>query len=507
MNPTSLSSRPHIVVSRELTQKQILGCLRSDSNCSCFRISAYHALQKQYSLFSLEIHMDNGGAPSSGVTERIKTVFEMSELGEPYTSRELADELEAPRTTVYSELQELVTAGDLNTKKVGIEERVWWESPEAEPKTPPPSPTDAEETRLYEKLADSERQFRAVFEEAFDAILIADEEAKYVEANPAACDLFGLPKEELIGRTISEFAAEGYDFEEAWKDFQESDLDRGLFPLIRADGEQRIVEFAATPNILPGRHLSVLRDVTERREVKTKLKQEQERSKQYQKTLAADTVIELEFQMNDSNVFGELSDQLDCSCEFEGMVVASDGRYLHYVMVVGAVADDILSVVVAYPEVNDCRIVFESESAVLLELDMNHSPHQTLVEAGANGRSIRSEKGVTTVIAEVGAEVDLQKLINAFKLEYPAATVVAKRTLNRPIMTTRQYRDSLASEFTERQTETLRAAYLAGYFEWPRQSQAEQIATSMGIATSTWLRHLRLGESKLVRWFFEELEA
>ncbi|WP_436927679.1 PAS domain S-box protein [Halosimplex amylolyticum] len=116
-------------------------------------------------------------------------------------------------------------------------------------------------------LAESERKFRAVFEEAFDGMLIADDDAEYVDVNQAAADLFGLSEEELRGRSIAEFAPEDYDFEDAWQEFQESDHDRGLFPLVRADGERRTVEFAATPNIIPGRHLSVLRDVTEREEL------------------------------------------------------------------------------------------------------------------------------------------------------------------------------------------------------------------------------------------------
>lgn len=108
-----------------------------------------------------------------------------------------------------------------------------------------------------------EQTFRAVFEEASDAMVIANDEGVYVDANPAACDMFGLEKEELLGRTIREFAPEEYDFEGAWQQFRQSERERGLFPLVQADGERRIVEFSATRDILPNRHLSILRDVTE----------------------------------------------------------------------------------------------------------------------------------------------------------------------------------------------------------------------------------------------------
>ncbi|QCC51792.1 PAS domain S-box protein [Halapricum salinum] len=100
---------------------------------------------------------------------------------------------------------------------------------------------------------------QAVFEEALDAMVIADDDGVYVDANRAACELFGLPREELLGRTIAEFTPEEYDFERHWTAFQETDRDHGRLTLVRADGERRLVEFAATREIVPGRHLSILR--------------------------------------------------------------------------------------------------------------------------------------------------------------------------------------------------------------------------------------------------------
>jgi len=102
---------------------------------------------------------------------------------------------------------------------------------------------------------------QAVFEEAHDAMVIADDDGVYVDANRAACELFGLTRDELLGRTIEAFTPESYDFERHWEAFQESDQDRGRLSLVRADGERRRVEFAASREIVPHRHLSVLRVV------------------------------------------------------------------------------------------------------------------------------------------------------------------------------------------------------------------------------------------------------
>lgn len=108
-------------------------------------------------------------------------------------------------------------------------------------------------------------QFQAVFNSALDAMLIINDEGKYIEVNPAACNLFGLSKEELIGRNFSEFTPANVDFSQAWCSFLEQGSVKAEFRLLCADGTVRDVEYSATANILPHRHLSILRDISERK--------------------------------------------------------------------------------------------------------------------------------------------------------------------------------------------------------------------------------------------------
>jgi PAS domain S-box-containing protein len=117
-----------------------------------------------------------------------------------------------------------------------------------------------------ERLQESERQFRALFENTLDAILIASDTGEYVGANDAACDLFGVSLEELLGAKVEDFVSpeEVHQTRLAWQAFLEQGEQEGEFPLYRPDGEMRSLEFKAKAGFLPGRHLSVLRDVTER---------------------------------------------------------------------------------------------------------------------------------------------------------------------------------------------------------------------------------------------------
>jgi PAS domain S-box-containing protein len=107
-------------------------------------------------------------------------------------------------------------------------------------------------------------QFEAVFDESFDAMVITDDQGRYLEVNGAAVDLFATPYEDLLGAHIGDFTSDEFDFETAWAQFRNQGEQQGRFTLRRPDGTERIVEFSATANIVPGQHLSILRDITNR---------------------------------------------------------------------------------------------------------------------------------------------------------------------------------------------------------------------------------------------------
>ena len=112
---------------------------------------------------------------------------------------------------------------------------------------------------------ETESLLRAILDGAYEGITVADENGNLVDANPAACELFGRSHDELVGLSVDEIVGAG-SFAHL--------LEHGPQPqytVLRPDGTTRDIEVAARSNVLPGLRVSVLRDVTERKHLEREL--------------------------------------------------------------------------------------------------------------------------------------------------------------------------------------------------------------------------------------------
>jgi PAS domain S-box-containing protein len=136
------------------------------------------------------------------------------------------------------------------------------------------NPCFAAPPRAEVSFSVQERQFDALFNGVLDAVLIADNERRYVNANPAACDLLKMTRHEIVGRRIDDFSSPDVRglAENSWQALLEQGEQQGEWRILLPDGTTRDVEFRARAHFVPGFHLSILRDVTEHRRTEAGLR-------------------------------------------------------------------------------------------------------------------------------------------------------------------------------------------------------------------------------------------
>jgi PAS domain S-box-containing protein len=123
-----------------------------------------------------------------------------------------------------------------------------------------------ERNRMAQTLVESRRRLQALFDNARDAILFADGDARFVDTNPAACSLLEYARDELLQLRLFDLLPpeEKASSEQSWAAFLEDGARAGEIDLVARNGGRRRVEYHAVAHVLPGVHLAIVRDVTDR---------------------------------------------------------------------------------------------------------------------------------------------------------------------------------------------------------------------------------------------------
>lgn len=124
-----------------------------------------------------------------------------------------------------------------------------------------------------EALRKSETTIRAIFESSLDGIVIWDDAGVCLQANAAAAALIRVSREELLGRRMCDLTAGGLDQE--WAALKSRDSARGQVWTTLRDGDRRLIDYCFKSTIQPGKHLGVLRDITEQESLEEQLRQSQ----------------------------------------------------------------------------------------------------------------------------------------------------------------------------------------------------------------------------------------
>nr|WP_307337537.1 PAS domain S-box protein [Metabacillus malikii] len=138
---------------------------------------------------------------------------------------------------------------------------------------------DITEKRSMEiKLFKSEERFREVFENAIDAIVIWGKDGQILKANQAASRTFELSEEELVNQNILDFIDRKSDIYKIVKtEYMKTGAIRAELLFHMPNGQNKELEFTSKMDILDGQHLTIFRNVSERKRMEKVLRESEQR--------------------------------------------------------------------------------------------------------------------------------------------------------------------------------------------------------------------------------------
>ena len=123
-----------------------------------------------------------------------------------------------------------------------------------------------------------QEELQAILDAAMDVIVVFDSERRFLSVNDAACRFYGRTREELVSSRLDDLIGRERA-ESDWDGFlSEERIAQGMLEHVWdgvQDGRRTVLEVRSQPEFLPGRHLFVLRDITQRRKLEDQLRQAQ----------------------------------------------------------------------------------------------------------------------------------------------------------------------------------------------------------------------------------------
>jgi predicted DNA binding protein/PAS domain-containing protein len=215
--------------------------------------------------------------------------------------------------------------------------------------------------------------------------------------------------------------------------------------------------------------------------------------------LVSDTRIEIDIGSTDRDaLLVALSDATGAEWTLDGLIPAREGTLTAYLS--SDESDVGLDEAAAHPGISDVRRLSTDDGTALEVQASDGTLAHPLVEHGANVRTATATDGRCRTTVELSPDTSVRAVVERVRGEFPQTELLAKREVEQ------SEHDATRSEtdITDRQREALEAAFRAGYFDWPRESTAEEVAASLEISSATLHGHLRKAENRLLSTFFDD---
>jgi len=110
------------------------------------------------------------------------------------------------------------------------------------------------------------------------------------------------------------------------------------------------------------------------------------------------------------------------------------------------------------------------------------------------------DAGMLKVSVTIPQSVSARTIVQRLREIYSTVDLIARRERRDTEHTTHSIQEYIDSSLTQKQREAVNVAYHAGYFDWPRVNNSEDVSEILDVAQPTFLQHLRAAERKLVEY-------
>ncbi|MFC7133896.1 MULTISPECIES: bacterio-opsin activator domain-containing protein [Salinibaculum] len=260
-------------------------------------------------------------------------------------------------------------------------------------------------------------------------------------------------------------------------------------PLVHAGSTYGVLNvYADRPHAFEGEELAV---VTQLGEVVGYAIAATERKR----ALMSDDVVELQFRIRD--LFDSLGGTAapGGTVRIDAALPLGDDEFLVYGTVTPDGVDALDELVDLLPH---WREVDLADTGDRFELRLSEPPVlSTLAALGGSVEEAVIEDGDYEMRVHVAPSADVRSVIETVYETYPSADLVKRCQVRRETGWSPAERRDPFADLTDRQRTVLEAAYHGGFFDWPRETTGESLASDLGIAPPTFHHHLREAERRV----------
>ncbi|WP_224447366.1 bacterio-opsin activator domain-containing protein [Haloprofundus salilacus] len=215
------------------------------------------------------------------------------------------------------------------------------------------------------------------------------------------------------------------------------------------------------------------------------------------------TEVELRLEDGDDALL-ELVADAGAELALEG--VAGTDPPIEFFTVADGDAERLLKRAADSPAIRRQRLVRETADGALVQIVFEEESFaETLTDLGVTVDTLVVDGGGASVVALLPQDGDVGACMRGLRSAYDDVKLRSRRQVERRPLTDGDFVSAVDSDLTERQRNVLQAAYLAGYFDQPRESSGKEVATSLDISSATFHQHIRTGEKKLVSKLFDKI--